>query len=71
MWGFQSYSSFKIDKHTVPDGYILGWGNTGLNIHLGGLLHNQWNYLTGKSWEKSMVKVYVPYYHGVPFGPGI
>lgn len=37
---FQSSSSFRILKHTVPwtiqiqkipDGYTFGWGNTGLN----------------------------------------
>ncbi len=28
---FQSSSSFNILKQTVPDGYILGWGKTGLN----------------------------------------
>lgn len=37
MWGFQSSSSFKIDKQTVPEGYMLGWGSTGLNTHFGGL----------------------------------
>ncbi len=46
MFGFQSYSSFNIDKHTVPDGYMFGCGNTGLNIHFGGR--------TGKSFEKSI-----------------
>lgn len=38
MCGFQSSSSFKIDRQTVPDGYMFGWGRTGLNIHFGGLL---------------------------------
>ena len=28
---FQSSSSFNILKQTVPDGYMLGWGKTGLN----------------------------------------
>jgi hypothetical protein len=28
-------------------------------------------YRTGKSWEKSMVNVYVPSSQGVPLGPGI
>ena len=28
---FQSSSSFKMLKHTVPDGYTLGCGKTGLN----------------------------------------
>ena len=28
---FQSSSSFKILKQTVPDGYTFGWGKTGLN----------------------------------------
>jgi len=37
MWGFQSYYSFSIDKQTVPEGYMLGWGKTGLKTHLGGL----------------------------------
>jgi hypothetical protein len=63
MFGFQSYSSFNIDKHTVPDGYILGCGRTGLNIHLGGL--------TGKSLAKSILKEYCPPYQGESFGPGI
>ena len=37
MCGFQSYSSFKIDRQTVPEGYMFGCGNTGLNMHFGGL----------------------------------
>jgi hypothetical protein len=31
IFGFQSSSSFKILKQTVPEGYTLGWGSTGLN----------------------------------------
>ena len=31
MDDFQSSSSFRILRQTVPDGYILGWGITGLN----------------------------------------
>lgn len=31
MEDFQSSSSFRILKQTVPDGYILGCGITGLN----------------------------------------
>lgn len=31
MLGFQSSSSFKILKQTVPEGYTFGWGKTGLN----------------------------------------
>lgn len=38
MAGFQPSSSFKIDKHTVPEGYTLGWNNGGVNLHFGGLL---------------------------------
>ena len=37
MCGFQSYSSFKMERQTVPDGYMFGCGKTGLKAHLGGL----------------------------------
>ena len=38
MVGFQSSSSFKIERQTVPEGYTLGWKRTGSNLHLGGRL---------------------------------
>lgn len=30
--GRQSFSSSKSDKHTVPDGYTLGWNRGGSNL---------------------------------------
>mmetsp|Transcript_16978 Transcript_16978/g.19299 ORF Transcript_16978/g.19299 Transcript_16978/m.19299 type:complete len:108 (+) Transcript_16978:1033-1356(+) len=36
MEGLQSSSAFRIDKHTVPDGYTLGWNKGGTNWHFGG-----------------------------------
>ena len=48
----------------------MGWGSTGLNTHFGGLIQSEY-YLTGKSWEKSIVSPYVPCYQGESFGPGI
>lgn len=30
--GFHAFSSSKIDKHTVPDGYTFGWNNAGVNL---------------------------------------
>ena len=35
---FQSLSSDKIDRQTVPEGYTLGWNRGGVKAHLGGLL---------------------------------
>jgi hypothetical protein len=32
MAGFHPSSSFKIDKHTVPDGYTFGWKSGGTNL---------------------------------------
>lgn len=32
MAGLQSLSSSKIDRHTVPDGYTLGWNRGGSNL---------------------------------------
>lgn len=31
MFAFQSSSSFRMERHTVPLGYTFGWGSTGLN----------------------------------------
>jgi hypothetical protein len=30
--GFHDFSSSRIDKQTVPEGYTLGWNNGGLNL---------------------------------------
>lgn len=30
--GFQDFSSSRIDRHTVPDGYTLGWKRGGANL---------------------------------------
>ena len=32
MPGFHASSSFKMDKHTVPDGYTFGWNSGGTNL---------------------------------------
>jgi hypothetical protein len=32
--GFHDFSSFKIDKHTVPDGNTFGWKIGGVNLPL-------------------------------------
>jgi len=36
--GFQPSSSFRIDRHTVPDGYTFGWKSGGVNRHFGGFV---------------------------------
>ncbi len=41
--GLQSLSSSKIDKHTVPDGYTLGWNMGGSNLPFE-ISKNQLNY---------------------------
>jgi hypothetical protein len=30
--GFHDFSSSRIDRQTVPDGYTLGWKSGGLNL---------------------------------------
>ena len=30
--GFHDFSSSKIDRQTVPDGYTLGWKSGGVNL---------------------------------------
>ena len=50
MCGFQSYSSFKMERQTVPDGYMFGCGKTGLKAHLGGL---SWTIIT---WQESRAR---------------
>lgn len=32
MAGFHASSSFRIDRHTVPEGYTLGWNSGGTNL---------------------------------------
>ena len=31
--GFQSLSSLRMDRHTVPLGYTLGWNSGGVKAH--------------------------------------
>lgn len=56
--GFQSSSSLRIERQTVPEGYTFGWKRTGANLHLGGLL--------GYSSENSIVRQYSPPSHKLP-----
>lgn len=30
--GFHDFSSSRIDRQTVPEGYTLGWNNGGVNL---------------------------------------
>jgi hypothetical protein len=30
--GFHDFSSSRIDRHTVPEGYTLGWNRGGVNL---------------------------------------
>ena len=30
--GFQDFSSSRIDRQTVPEGYTLGWNSGGVNL---------------------------------------
>ena len=57
MLGFQSFSSFKILKQTVPDGYTFGWNKVGVNLHFGCSKNIKINYklslLEGYSVENS------------------
>jgi len=32
MAGFHPSSSFKMDRHTVPEGYTFGWKRGGVNL---------------------------------------
>jgi hypothetical protein len=34
--GFHAFSSSKIDKQTVPEGYTFGWNSAGVNLPVGG-----------------------------------
>jgi hypothetical protein len=34
----QSLSSYKMERHTLPDGKMLGWNSGGLKRHVGGRL---------------------------------
>ena len=36
MAGFQSSSSLRMDRQTVPLGYTFGWKKCGGSLHLGG-----------------------------------
>jgi hypothetical protein len=35
MAGFHDFSSSRIDRHTVPDGYTFGWKSGGVNLPAG------------------------------------
>lgn len=32
MAGFQDFSSSRIERQTVPEGYTFGWNNGGVNL---------------------------------------
>ena len=36
--GFHDFSSSRIERHTVPDGYTLGWNRGGENLPMRGQL---------------------------------
>lgn len=36
MAGFHAFSSFKIERHTVPEGYTFGWKSGGVNLPASG-----------------------------------
>ena len=57
MVGTQSFASSKMDKHTLPLGYTLGWNSGGLKVHFGGF--------EGYSAVKVSSSLYVPPSQGV------